>query len=76
VPDAAQLAPPEAEHVQLTFVNADGRTSATVAPLTACGPLLVTAIVYVLVSFGRTVSFASDFVMERSAPLVGVAAHN
>lgn len=34
-PDAAQLAPPVAVQVHVAFVSAEGRTSATVAPLTA-----------------------------------------
>jgi hypothetical protein len=44
-PEAAQLAPGVAEHVQVMPVRPDGKVSVTVAPATSLGPALVTVIV-------------------------------
>src|SRR5262249_4702167 len=45
VPNAEQLEPAEAAHVQLADVRAAGRASATVAPAMSPGPAFVTTIV-------------------------------
>jgi len=67
-PDAGQLDPAEAAHVQVTPVSAAGNTSATVAPVTAVGPAFDAAIVYVTACPGTAPLDA--LVMPRSA--VGV----
>jgi hypothetical protein len=69
-PDAGQLDPADAAHVQVTPVSAAGNTSATVAPVTAVGPAFDAAIVYVTGCPGTAPPELFTFVMPRSA--VGV----
>jgi hypothetical protein len=70
VPVAGQVEPALAEHVQPLTVMFAGKTSATVAPVTALGPAFDTTIVYVSVPFWFTDVTPSVFVMPRFA--VGV----
>lgn len=44
-PGTAQLEPADAVQVQVALLKVAGKTSVTVAPVTAIGPLLVTTIV-------------------------------
>ena len=62
------------EQLQLKLERALGSVSATVAPVTACGPLFVTSTVYVSVPPGSTGSGLSVFVIDRSAVRTGVCA--
>ena len=66
-PEAVQLPPPAATHVQVTPVSVAGKVSATVAPVTAEGPALEATMVYVTLLPGITVVTPSVFVIERSA---------
>ena len=64
---AAQLEPPEATHVHVTPVRLAGKVSATVAPVAADGPALLTVIVYVTGEPAGVVVRPSVLVIERSA---------
>lgn len=62
----AQLEPAEAVQVQVALFNVAGKTSVTVAPVTAIGPLLVTTIVYVVARPGVTFAALLVLVIVRS----------
>src|SRR5436190_1517650 len=67
VPEAApQLEPGEAAHVQVIPVSCVEKESATAAPVTSEGPLLVTTIVYVSAAPALIDVFESVFVIARS----------
>src|SRR2546422_4346659 len=70
LPLAGQLDPADAAHVQVTPASCAGKTSLTVAPVTALGPALLATIVYVSVAPWSTAVTPSVFVIARSA--VGV----
>jgi hypothetical protein len=69
-PDAGQLDPADAAHVQVTPVSCAEKLSVTTAPVTAVGPAFDAAIVYVTVCPGTAAPELFTFVMPRSA--VGV----
>src|SRR5436190_715470 len=67
VPEAApQLEPGEAAHVQVIPVSCVEKESATAAPVTSEGPLLVTTIVYVSAAPALIDVLPSVFVIARS----------
>jgi len=65
-PGTAQLEPAEAVQVQVALLNAAGKLSVMVAPVTAMGPLLVTTMVYVVGWPGVTCAALLVLVMIRS----------
>jgi hypothetical protein len=71
LPLAGQLEPALATQDQVPIVSPDGAVSATVAPVTALGPLLVATIVYTVPAPALTLVTPSVFVIDRSA--TGVA---
>jgi hypothetical protein len=72
-PEAAQVEPDVATQVQVAPVIEAGMPSATVALVTADGPLLVTTIVYEIGVPGTAASAPSVLVMDRSAVMMSVS---
>src|SRR5688572_5851195 len=67
VPFEEPVAPPPAVAVNETFVRAAGKTSVTVAPVTALGPALATTMVYVAGPPAASVVVPLVLVICRSA---------
>ena len=68
LPDALQLEPEDAVHVQVTLVRLAGIVSLTVAPVTSLGPLFVATIVSVMPLPGTASVAPSLFVIAKIGP--------
>jgi hypothetical protein len=73
LPEAGQLEPAVAEHVQVTPVSVAGNVSATVAPVITDGPAFVATIVYVTPWPGVADATPSVLVIDRSPVGVSVS---
>src|SRR3954447_25880399 len=73
VPPVRMLAPPPTTRDQVSLVMKVGKTSLMVAPWSSLGPLLLTAIVYVVLVPGVYRVVPSVLVMARSTLGAGVS---